>query len=151
MTEKSQVPDERVSVEEVVTRLFIETDRRDWGAVQACFGPSVLFDMTSIAGGRPATLSPEEITSGWDSGLRALDHIHHQAGNFLIDVRGGQATVFCYGIAIHHKKTASGRDTRMFVGSYDVTLRQQPGGGWVIDAFRFNLKFTDGNLELEKG
>jgi hypothetical protein len=24
------------------------------------------------------------------------------------------------------------------------------GGGWGIDLFRFNLRFVDGNLELEK-
>jgi len=54
-------------VEEVVTRLFIETDRRDWAAVKACFAPSVRFDMTSMAGGSPATMSLDEITSGWEN------------------------------------------------------------------------------------
>ena len=51
----------------VVNRVFLGTDARDWPAVQACFAPSVLFDMTSVAGGEPARLSPEEITAGWDT------------------------------------------------------------------------------------
>ncbi len=39
--------------------------------------------------------------------------------------------------------------TRVFVGSYDFGLRRQDGR-WRIDRFRFNLKYLDGNLELEK-
>jgi len=27
--------------------------------------------------------------------LRALDHLHHQAGNFMIQVNGADATAFC--------------------------------------------------------
>ena len=69
----------------------------------------------------------------------------------MTEVKGDQATVFCYGIALHHKKTQSGRDTRAFVGSYDLHLGRTASGAWTIHAFRFNLKFLDGNLELEKG
>jgi hypothetical protein len=151
MAESIEALTDRMRVEEVVNRLFIGTDRRDWAAVRACFAPAVLFDMTSVAGGSPATLGPDEITSGWETGLRALDHIHHQSGNFLTAVTGDEATVFCYGIALHHKRTQSGRDSRTFVGSYDVQLRRAPTGAWVIHAFRFNLKFVEGHLELEKG
>jgi hypothetical protein len=41
--------------------------------------------------------------------------------------------------------------TRAFVGSYDCALRKGPDGAWTIHSFRFNLKFLEGNLELEKG
>lgn len=133
----------------VVNRVFLGTDARDWPAVQACFAPSVLFDMTSVAGGEPARLSPEEITAGWDSGLRYVDQIHHQTGNFVVSVTGDEATVLCYGIAYHYRKTRSGRNTRTFVGSYNFELRRH-GATWKITLFRFRLKFVDGNLELEK-
>jgi hypothetical protein len=107
--------------------------------------------MTSLAGGAPATLTPEQITGAWETGLAPIESVHHQAGNFLIDVDGDTAKAFCYGIAMHHKKTASGRNTRLFVGSYDFVLGRGDGGAWTINSFRFNVKFVEGNLELEKG
>ncbi len=49
---------------ETVTRLFINTDNRDWPKVKALFASKVLFDMTSLAGGQPAIVTPQEIVDG---------------------------------------------------------------------------------------
>ena len=135
-------------VVDVITRLFVATDQRDWDAVRNCFEPHVRFDMTSVAGGNPATLTAQQIADGWADGLDPIEHIHHQAGNFITTVDGDQARAFCYGIAYHYRKTKSGKNTRMFVGSYDVDLRRH-ADHWKISAFKFNLKFIDGNKNLE--
>ncbi len=140
---------EKDRVIETVTRLFINTDNRNWAGVKALFAPRVLFDMTSLAGGQPATIMPQEIVDGWDKGLRSLKAIHHQAGNFLVDIKGNGASAFCYGVAWHYLPNKTGRDTRTFVGSYDFHLVQQEGE-WKIDRFKFNLKFIDGNPDLER-
>jgi hypothetical protein len=132
-----------------IHRLFIGTDRRDWPAVRACFADSVRFDMTSLAGGEPATLTPPQITDAWEAGLRPIEHVHHQAGNLLIDVDGDAAKAFCYGIALHYRTTKSGNNVRRFVGSYEFGMRRE-ARGWVIASFRFDVKFVDGNLDLEK-
>lgn len=139
---------ERERIAEVIDTLFLATDARDWERVQACFAPRVAFDMTSLAGGAPAQLSPGDITAGWDSGLRFLDSVHHQVGNLVIHCQAREATASCYGLAYHYRRTSSGRNTRLFVGSYDfhLVLEEQ----WKIDLFRFNLKFVDGNADLEK-
>jgi hypothetical protein len=139
----------RNDVIDVINRLFISTDLRDWQAVRGCFAASVLFDMSSAGGGPPARLTAQEITDGWDGGLRALKSIHHQAGNYQVTVAGKEATAFCYGIAYHHRPVRSGRNTRTFVGSYDFGLILT-ADGWKLNAFRFNLKFIDGNLELHQ-
>lgn len=143
---------ERLRIEEVINQLFVATDRRDWAAVRACFAPEVRFDMTSLAGGAPTTMTPAQIAAGWETGLAPIESVHHQVGNHLItlDVGGERASGFCYGIAIHYKKTRGGQNTRTFVGSYDFLFRRA-GEAWLIEAFRFNLKFLEGNLELEKG
>jgi hypothetical protein len=147
-------PDVRALMDErdvtaVITDLFLRTDQRDWPGVRDCFAPSVLFDMTSLMGGSPVRLTPAEITNGWETGLASLEAVHHQVGNFRVTVRGDEADAFCYGIALHYRKTASGRDVRRFVGSYDFGLRRA-GGGWKIDRFQFHAKFVDGNLQLEQ-
>jgi hypothetical protein len=134
----------------VITRLFVATDARDWASVRECLDASVRFDMTSLAGGAPSTLSPDQITEAWRTGLAPIEAVHHQAGNLSVALDGERATASCYGIAYHYRRTASGRNTRVFVGSYDFELRAVPRGSWRITAFRFNLKFIDGNRDLEK-
>jgi hypothetical protein len=139
---------ERDRIAEVINTLFVATDARDWPRVRGCFASQVAFDMTSLAGGQPAKMAPQEITAGWEAGLRPFESVHHQTGNLSIRCQGSEATATCYGIAYHYRRTTSGRNTRLFVGSYDFHLVLD--GQWRIDLFRFNLKFVDGNLELEK-
>jgi hypothetical protein len=135
---------------DTINDLFVGTDDRDWKRVTRALSPRVQFDMKSVTGVEPSTLDSGKIIAGWEEGLRPLKAVHHQTGNFRVRVEGDQADAFCYGLALHYLPNASGRNTRTFVGSYDLHLRKD-GGDWRIDRFRFNLKYIDGNLELEKG
>lgn len=139
---------EKDEVKEVVNRLFVSTDNRDWGTVSRLFAPEVLFDMTSMAGGNPVTLTPQEIVASWEKGLKPLKAIHHQAGNYIVNVSQNAAEVFCYGIASHYLPNKTNQNTRIFVGSYNFHLIKE-GDDWKINKFKFNLKFIDGNPELE--
>jgi hypothetical protein len=138
----------RQAITDTITTLFVATDARDWESVRACFAAQVHFDMTSLAGGEPQTMTPDAIAAGWEKGLEPIEALHHQAGNFRVDVRGTEASAFCYGIVYHYRRHPSGRNTRVFVGSYDIGLREE-GGRWRINGFRFVAKFIDGNLHLE--
>jgi hypothetical protein len=138
---------ERQKILEVINHLFLQTDNRNWADVENCFAEKVWFDMTSLAGGEPVSLTPRQITAAWDEGLKDLKAIHHQTGNFLVSLDGNSSDVFCYGIASHYKPNESGRNVRTIVGSYDFHLTQK-GGEWKIDTFKFNLKYIDGNPDL---
>jgi hypothetical protein len=140
---------EKYQVIDAVNRFFIYTDNRDWQRVKSLFTSSVVFDMTSVTGGQPSIITPQEIVDGWDGGLKALEAIHHQTGNFLVDVIENEATVFCYAVAWHYLPNRTNRNTRTFAGSYDIHLMKQDGE-WKIDRFKYNLKFIDGNQYLEK-
>jgi hypothetical protein len=139
---------DQMKVVETINRLFVGTDNRNWALVRSCFAPRVMFDMSSMGAGEPGQLTPEEIVSAWDAGLKPLRSIHHQAGNYLVDVSGTKADAFCYGIASHYLPNKSNRNTRTFVGSYEFQLLKE-GGCWRIAAFKFNLKYIDGNPDLE--
>ena len=139
---------EKDAIIDTITRLFIATDQRDWATVRSCFAPRVFFDVSSMTGNEPAETDAEEIVEGWDRGLRHLRAVHHQAGNFKVTLDGDRADAFCYGTASHYLPNASGEHTRLFVGSYDFHL-EKDGAAWRIHRFRFNLKYMDGNLELE--
>lgn len=140
---------EKEAVIETIIRLFVSTDRRDWEGVRDSLADRVMFDMSSLGGAEAAVTDATTIIEGWEKGLRPLRAIHHQAGNFLVDLDGGRATAFCYAIASHYLPNASGQNTRVFVGSYDFGLKKE-SGRWRIDTFRFNLKYIDGNRQLEE-
>ena len=139
---------DKQAVIDVANRLFIATDERDWDAVLSCFADHVLFDMSSLTGGAAEPVPARRIVEGWHEGLRALKAVHHQAGNYVVAIRGDEADLFCYGMAIHYLPNPTNRNTRTFVGSYDLHL-QRDGDAWRIDRFAFHLKFIDGNEELE--
>ena len=129
-----------------VNDAFRGTDEMDWDRVHRAFAPRVLLDMTSL-GASADEMAAEEITAMWDDGLRHLDARHHQIGNLEIEVDGDRATAHCYGSAWHYLPNPAG-STRCFVGTYDFGLTKMDGA-WRIDLLRFNLKFIDGNADLE--
>ena len=133
---------------EIINRLFAGTDNRDWTLVKRCFAQRVRFDMSSLGAGDPKDLTPDEIIAAWDAGLKPLKAIHHQAGNYLVTINGSKAEAFCYGIASHYLPNKTGNNTRTFVGSYDFELLKD-SDGWTISQFKFNLKYIDGNPDLE--
>ncbi len=133
---------------ETINQLFIATDNRDWLQVKRCFAPEVLFDMASLGAGEPAKLTSDEIVAIWEAGLKPLKAIHHQAGNHIVRVAEDEAEAFCYAIASHYLPNETGANTRTFVGSYDFGLMRD-GEHWRIALFKFNLKFIEGNKDLE--
>lgn len=132
-----------------VNRLFIYTDRMDWKGVMGCFADEVNFDMTSMTGGKPVKMTPQQIADGWEKGLKGITAVHHQAGNYIVTLNRKSADVFCYAVAFHYLPNPSGRNVRIFVGSYNFHLVES-GNSWKIDSFRFNLKFVEGNKNLQK-
>jgi hypothetical protein len=132
---------DRLSAVEIVDRLFVAVDRKDWETVREIFSPRVHFDMTSLAGGSPSVVDREQILGGWKEGLKDVAFIHHQSGNHLVTLRGDRADVFCYGIAIHHRPEAE-KKTTTFVGSYQIEL-ERGGASWVVVAFKFDKKWVE--------
>ena len=146
MTAEPYQGTERERVIEAVTTLFVSIDNRDWDAVRSCFTPKVLFN-TTLTEGNPEILPRDQIIGDWQEGLECLDALHHQLGNFLVRFNENEVNVFCYGMAYHYLTTRSNRNTKLFVGSYDIRLVLHDEV-WKITAFTFNSKFVAGNLKL---
>ncbi|MDQ3292390.1 MAG: nuclear transport factor 2 family protein [Bacteroidota bacterium] len=134
---------------EIVNKLFVYTDNRQWQKLQdEVFADKVLFDMSSLGAGAAEEKLAKDICAMWETGFQGIDAIHHQSGNFLVTVSENTATVFCYAIASHYKAAAAQGKTREFVGNYDIGLTQTDKG-WRIKAFKYTVKYTSGNLSLE--
>ena len=129
--------------------MFVATDERDWQTLKDCFTHPFVLDMTSMVGGEPATMSPQQVADAWADAFQPVDHVHHQIGNIRTKLAGDQALVKCYGVAFHHLANAHGVKSRVFVGTYELTLGNATGK-WLISRLVFKLKFIEGNLELEK-
>lgn len=140
----------REAIIEVVNRLFVYTDMQDWKRLRdEVFAEEVLFDMTSAGGAAPTRLAPQAICDMWKDGFRGIDAIHHQAGNYLVTISEDvNAEVLCYAVATHFKKSAMKGNVREFVGSYNIML-VFTDLGWRINAFKYNLKYLQGNSTLE--
>ena len=149
--EATQSRTEPSNIHAVITalnRLFRSVDEKNWPQAEACLAPRVLLDLTSLGGGEPENTTGSAVVDGWREGLSHLEAIHHQAGNYEVDVHGEEANASCYGIAYHFLPNDTGRNTRTFVGTFDFHLCKHRGG-WQVDQLRYNLKFLDGNADLE--
>lgn len=128
---------------------IVETINRYWDTVKNGFISSALFHMSSMGVGPRKEVVRDDIIGMWDEGLKRLQVIHHQVGNFLVRVDGTEANAFCYVIASHYLTNDTGINTRTFVGSYDIGLIFS-GDNWVVDKFRFKLTYIGGNRDLEQ-
>lgn len=97
---------------------------------------------------KAALITPQEICKMWEDGFKDLDSVHHQAGNYIVNINGNNADVKAYAIASHYKKETTQGAVREFIGSYDFQLVKKENG-WKISKFRYNLKYSDGNLSLK--
>ncbi|TYA65948.1 nuclear transport factor 2 family protein [Seonamhaeicola marinus] len=138
--------DNKVNIQEVITSLFVNTDKRNWAEVEAQFAPKVALDYSSMTGNKAEELTPTQITEAWKKVLPGFTHTNHQIGNFITTVKNASAKVFCYGTATHYLKDSKG-DVWIVVGSYDFNL-EKSGSKWKIVSMTFNFKYQDGNEML---
>jgi hypothetical protein len=138
----------KLELAELANRLFMYTDARNWDGLQAeVFTPELWLDVESLGGGAPRTVAARELCEMWAQGFADVDAVHHQAGHYLIEVQGTEATIFAYSVASHYKASATQGFTRAFVGDYNLKATATPTG-WRLTQFKYNLKFTEGNATL---
>jgi hypothetical protein len=145
-----ELKSKREAIVELVNKLFIYTDSRQWNRLlKDVFKEKVLFDMSSLGGGPAKELTASAICDMWSSGFTGIDQVHHQAGNIIVDfTEEDEAEVFCYAIASHYKAAAAQGTTREYVGSYNLHA-SFTDLGWRLDGFKYNLKYITGNSELK--
>lgn len=137
----------RDEIIEICNKLFIYTDEQKWTALlEQVFHTDIFLDMTSL-GGEAKQMKASEICEMWKKGFEGLDAIHHQSGNYLVNLFDSQADVFCYAVATHYKAAASQGKTRSFTGSYEFQLIPTEKG-WRLYKFVYHLKYQEGNLAL---
>jgi hypothetical protein len=70
--------EDRLAILELIGRLALTIDARDWNALGPLFADTVYHDRTSLTGGAPTTLGVAEFVDGWRQTLQNMDAVHHQ-------------------------------------------------------------------------
>ncbi len=84
--------EDRLAILELIGRLALTLDGRDWNALGQLFTDTVYHDRTSLTGGEPYTAPVAEFVDGFRQTLQAMDAVHHQITNHVISLDGDQAT-----------------------------------------------------------
>lgn len=138
---------DREELIELVNKLFIYTDEKNWEKLKGeVFESFVFLDMTSL-GGKAEKMQSKAICDMWDEGFKGIDSINHLGGNYLVNASGDEASVFAYATATHFKESAKNGKTREFVGTYDLKMKKGENG-WRINHFTYTLKYLNGNVDL---
>ena len=139
--------EDRLAILELIGRLALTIDGRDWNALGQLFTDTVYHDRTSLTGGEPMTLGVAEFVDGWRQTLQNMDAVHHQITNHVISLGGDQATCAANMQGTHVLANASGGPMWTVGGRHDYQLTRTPDG-WRIAGLTFTLQWATGNMNV---
>lgn len=137
----------KYAVAETCTRMAVHADRREWESLRGLFAEKVLLDYTSLSGGAPAQLTPQEIADAWSATLGGYDATQHLIANQLVEIDGDRAVCTASFQATHRLATAHGAPLWTLGGDYRWELARS-GGRWLIHTVVMTAAWGDGNQDL---
>ena len=139
--------EDRLAIIELIGRLSLAIDAKDWDAMGQLLTETVYHDRTSLTGGEPYTAPVAQFVEGWRQTLQAMDAVHHQITNHVISLDGDQATCAANMQGTHVLANASGGPIWTVGGRHDYQLKRTPGG-WRIAGLTFTLQWATGNMNV---
>jgi len=138
---------DRLAILELIGRLSLTIDARDWDTLGQLFTDTVYHDRTSLTGGEPTNLPVAEFVEGWRQTLQGMDAVHHQITNHVISLDGDEATCAANMQGTHVLANASGGPMWTVGGRHDYQLKRTTDG-WRIAGFTFTLQWATGNMNI---
>lgn len=139
--------DDKSDIIETCTRMGWYADRREWGLLKEVFAERVTLDYTSLNGGEPAELTPDQIIGGWQAVLGALDATQHLIAGHLVTVDGDTAECTANFQAVHRLANPFGSPLWTLGGIYRFGL-VRVSDGWRISAVTMTATWADGNQHV---
>ncbi len=134
-------------IRDLVTKMFVYTDRRRWDDLADVFADRVTLDWTALLCGEPATIAGAEVGSIWKglmSGWRATQHL---TGNLLVRIDGDEASVSVDAQATHYLPDDLG-DSRWVLGCYYDMRARRSAIGWRLVEVTLHPLWSTGNRDL---
>jgi hypothetical protein len=139
--------EDRLAILELIGKLALLLDARDWDAFEDLFTDPVHLDRTSLFQGEPETLTPAELVDGYRKTLGNLDALHHLITGHVINVDGDQATCAANMQGTHVLANTSGDSMWTVGGRHDYELRRT-ATGWKIAGWTFTIQWATGNMNI---
>lgn len=139
--------EDRLAIIETCTRMGWHADQREWERLAEIFADKVVLDYTSLNGGEPAELTPDQITGAWSGLLGSFDATQHLITNHLVTVEGDTAVCTASFQATHRLANPHGSPLWTLGGTYRFDL-VRTGDGWKISGVVMNATWADGNKDL---
>jgi hypothetical protein len=139
--------EDRLAILELIGRLSLTIDSKDWDAMGQLFTDTVYHDRTSLTGGEPYTAPVAQFVEGWRQTLQNMDAVHHQITNHVVSLNGDQATCAANMMGTHVLANASGGPMWTVGGRHDYQLTRTPDG-WRIAGLTFTLQWATGNMNV---
>ncbi|MDP9861905.1 MULTISPECIES: nuclear transport factor 2 family protein [Streptosporangium] len=139
--------EDRLAIIEVCTRMGWHADQREWDRLRTIFSDTVTLDYTSLNGGEPAALTPEQIVGAWSVVLGGFDATQHLITNHLVAVDGDTAVCTASFQATHRLANPFGSPLWTLGGTYRFDL-VRADGDWRISGVVMTATWADGNKDL---
>jgi len=126
--------EDRLAILELIGKLALFLDARDWSAFEQLFTDPVHLDRTSLFRGEPETLRPTELVESYRTTLGNLDALHHLITGHVITLDGDQATCSANMQGTHVLANTSGGPVWTVGGRHDYQLKRTPDGWKIANA-----------------
>jgi hypothetical protein len=139
--------EDRLAILELIGKLALFLDARDWSAFEQLFTDPVHLDRTSLFRGQPETLRPAELVESYRTTLGNLDALHHLITGHVITLDGDQATCAANMQGTHVLANTSGGPVWTVGGRHDYQL-ERTAEGWRIAGWTFTIQWATGNMNI---
>jgi uncharacterized protein (TIGR02246 family) len=130
---------DRADVHDLLVRLALAQDARDWDALSDCFRPDAVY---VHPGGE--LVGVDAIVDRTRTALSPLDASQHLLGTILVTVAGDEASAVTYFQAQHVRHGTVGGDRYVIAGTYTDRLVRDDGG-WRVAHRTQQYTWRDGN------
>lgn len=134
---------DRDEIIDVVNRIGLMADRRDWQACRNAFSERVKIDYTSLSGGQPATVNADDLVKGWETFFsKTFKATQHLIGTHAATVTGDTA-ICLSNFQAHHVYLDAQKETWTLGGFYEHGLVRTPQG-WRVSRMKMTWTWEQG-------
>ena len=138
---------DKQDITESILRYASGIDMRDWALYRECFTDELEVDFSAWNGGAPSTVSADQWVAGVRATLSGFEATQHTLTNFVIDVRGDEATAVVHMSAQHYLPNDKG-DSTLLIGGYYTHELVRAATDWKIRKARLTVTWTTGNRHV---
>jgi SnoaL-like domain len=134
---------EAAKVISVVSSIPLAVDLAAYDLAEKAFAPKIIIDYTSLWGGQPNTMTPQELMTAWRGIVPGFDATWHELSNIKASVTGSKASATAAVDGRHWLGEMLWRP----VGNYHWDLEKR-NGQWKVTRMQFIMTQEIGNRDV---